>query len=53
MHAVEDRAQVFALHQFHRKEDVVLLVNAKFVGWNDSGMIELPRDLRLFQKAAE
>ncbi|MCC7013892.1 MAG: hypothetical protein IT454_15145 [Planctomycetes bacterium] len=50
---LEDHSQVLALHQFHREVHAARRVEAKLVHRHDAGVVELARDLRLFQEAAE
>jgi len=51
--AIEDRAQIVALHEFHREVHAPVPVDSYLVDRDDAGVIELAGDLRLLEEAAE
>ena len=50
---LEDLAQVAAAHERHREVDLAVLVDAHLVHRDDSGVVELARDLRLLEEARQ
>lgn len=50
---VEDRSQVASLDVAHREERAIVLIDTEIVDGNDARMLELTRDLRFFEKAAQ